>query len=57
MIKAISVGARAKDKTIEHSIEIFVEFNEPCTQREAEKIIMDAISDVLLRKPGEVQNG
>ena len=57
MVKAISVGARAKDKTIEHSMEIFVEFNEPCTQSEAEKIIMDAISDVLLRKPGEVQNG
>lgn len=57
MIKAISVGARAKDKATEHSMEIFVEFNEPCTQVEAEKIIMDAISDVLLGKPEKVQNG
>ena len=57
MIKAITIGARAKDKTTEHTMEISVEFNEPCTQHEAERIIMDAISDVLFKVNGEVQNG
>ena len=32
----MSIGASAKDKTTEHTIEISVEFNEPCTQAEAE---------------------
>lgn len=47
MIKAMRIGASAKDKTTEHTIEISVEFNEPCTQAEAENIVRDAISDIL----------
>lgn len=46
----MSIGASAKDKTTEHTIEISVEFNEPCTQAEAEDIVREAIGDILFTR-------
>lgn len=55
MIKAISIGARAKDKAVKHCMEIHVEFAEPCTQSEAEEIVMTAIGNLLFEKESKCE--
>lgn len=55
MNKVISFRPTAIDKKIEHTIEIKVEFAEPCTQWEAENIVRDALGDLLFQNLSEVK--
>lgn len=47
MAKIESIGAISTDKLKTHKIEIIVEFNEPVTFREAENIVLEAVSDIM----------
>ena len=47
MNKVISFKPAASDKSTQHTIELTVEFAEPCTQWEAEEIVLNALGDLL----------
>lgn len=49
MNKIIGVATTAKDKMTKHRLEIEVEFTEPCTQYEAERIMQDIVADIAFR--------
>lgn len=55
MNKVVSFRSTATDKSKEHTIELIVGFAEPCTQWEAEKIVRDALGDLLFQSLSEVK--
>lgn len=55
MNKVISFRPTAIDKKTKHTIEIEVEFAEPCTQWESEEIVRNALGDLLFQCDSEVK--
>ena len=55
MNKVISFKPTVIDKRKEHTIELTVEFAEPCTQWEAENVVRDTLGDLLFQRLGEVK--
>lgn len=47
MNRVIGISVGATEKKTKHSLEIEVEFEEPCTQVEAQSIVLDAIGELL----------
>ena len=59
MNKVVGIGVCAKDKKLKHLMEIVVEFEEPCTQYEAQQIVLDALGELLynIEQKGSEENG
>ena len=55
MNKVISFKPTASDKSTQHTIELTVEFAEPCTQWEAEEMVLNSLGDLLFTKICEVK--
>ena len=55
MNKVVSFRPTTTDKSKEHTIELIVGFDEPCTQWEAEEIVRNALGDLLFQCDSEVK--
>lgn len=55
MNKVVGIQVIGKDKSIRHTIELTVEFAEPCTQWEANEIILESFGDLLFKRGCEVK--
>jgi len=47
MNKVVGIGVSAKEKKLKHLMEIEVTFEEPCTQCEAQNIVLNVLGELL----------
>lgn len=47
MNRVVGIGVSAKEKRLKHLMEIEIEFEEPCTQMQAQQLVLDALGELL----------
>ena len=50
MNRVMGISVMATEMKTKHKLEIEVEFKEPCTQYQAQNIVLDALGDLLYGK-------